>query len=131
MIEGFGRIGATYDDMATVLGVSTRTIERRMADDGEFRRAYKTGEADVNSGLRRKQIEMALKGDRTMLIWLGKQRLGQKDKHELAGDPEHPIAVEGLSTTELLAALPEAIARLGAGTEVAAALAIALRRGEG
>jgi len=29
-----------------------------------------------------KQMEAAMKGDKTMLIWLGKQRLGQADKSE-------------------------------------------------
>lgn len=32
--------------------------------------------------LRRKQYETAMKGDKVLLIWLGKQYLGQKDKHE-------------------------------------------------
>ena len=32
--------------------------------------------------IRRKQYEVAQKGNVTMLIWLGKQYLGQKDKHE-------------------------------------------------
>jgi hypothetical protein len=36
------------------------------------------GEARACIALRRKQMELALKGDRTMLIWLGKQRLGQQ-----------------------------------------------------
>lgn len=30
--------------------------------------------------LRAKQFEVALGGDKTMLIWLGKQRLGQSEK---------------------------------------------------
>ena len=33
--------------------------------------------------LRRKQMELALAGDRTMLVWLGKQYLGQSDKREI------------------------------------------------
>lgn len=33
-----------------------------------------------DSALRSKQFEEALKGDKMMLIWLGKQRLAQKDK---------------------------------------------------
>lgn len=28
------------------------------------------------------QFAAAMKGDKTMLIWLGKQRLGQKEKHD-------------------------------------------------
>lgn len=34
--------------------------------------------------LRHKQFEVALKGDKTMLVWLGKNRLGQKETEEKA-----------------------------------------------
>ena len=43
--------------------------------------AQKRGNGKVS--LRRKQYEKALAGDTTMLIWLGKQYLGQKDQHGL------------------------------------------------
>jgi hypothetical protein len=33
--------------------------------------------------LRRKQLEKAMGGDSTMLIWLGKNMLGQSDKSEV------------------------------------------------
>ena len=36
---------------------------------------------------------MALAGNVTMLIWLGKQILGQKDKHEVASDEGSPMKV--------------------------------------
>jgi hypothetical protein len=32
--------------------------------------------------LRHKQYEVAMKGDKTMLVWLGKNRLGQKETEE-------------------------------------------------
>lgn len=41
--------------------------------------AYKKGFADLKKSLRRKQIERAESGNATMLIWLGKQLLGQRD----------------------------------------------------
>ena len=47
--------------------------------------------ADIKRGegvelLRRKQFDKAMGGDSTMLIWLGKQILGQKDTKELTGN---------------------------------------------
>ena len=39
-------------------------------------------EAELKISLRTKQVEMALDGNVTMLIWLGKQMLGQKEKLE-------------------------------------------------
>lgn len=38
-----------------------------------------------------KQYEMACKGDRVMLIWLGKQYLGQSEKTVIQGDEEKPL----------------------------------------
>lgn len=41
------------------------------------------------SNLRAKQYQLALKGDRTLLIWLGKQRLGQREnEQEIRVTPE-------------------------------------------
>jgi hypothetical protein len=70
-------IGCPVDEMALVLGCSKRTLERRYAA------LIETGRADIRKSLRRKQVEMALKGDRTMLIWLGKQLLGQRDEQRV------------------------------------------------
>jgi hypothetical protein len=64
-------------DIALIVGCSVDTLERRFAD------VIETGRADVRKSLRRKQVELAMKGDRTMLIWLGKQLLGQRDEQRL------------------------------------------------
>ena len=37
----------------------------------------------VRVGLSRKQVEVAMSGNVTMLIWLGKQWLDQKDRQEI------------------------------------------------
>jgi len=37
------------------------------------------GRAQTKQALRKKQIDLALSGDKTMLIWLGKNILGQSD----------------------------------------------------
>lgn len=49
-----------------------------------------------NLKLLAKQYEVAMSGDRTMLIWLGKNRLGQSDKTEMKDTTEtiEKIAVE-------------------------------------
>ena len=36
-----------------------------------------------NTGLKTAQYKLAMQGDKSMLIWLGKQRLGQVDKKEV------------------------------------------------
>ena len=48
-----------------------------------FHEVYEIYKAKGDTSLRRKQTEIAMKGDRTMLIWLGKNRLKQADKIEV------------------------------------------------
>lgn len=74
--------------MAAFLKVNKKTLERR------FAKVIDTGRLVRNVSLRRKQVELALRGDRTMLIWLGKQLLGQSDKTQLTGKDDGPIKRE-------------------------------------
>lgn len=84
-LEQYAELGCTNKEIAQYFGVSERTIELRRRRE-EFRTAMDRGVARANISLRRKQLEMALAGDRTMLIWLGKQRLGQQEKIDHTGD---------------------------------------------
>jgi len=61
-------------EIAAVVGVSIDTLDRRFADQIPLWR--EEGKADLRS----KQWKAAAKGSNTMLIWLGKQYLGQKDQ---------------------------------------------------
>jgi hypothetical protein len=73
-------LGLSNAEIAAVLDCSPDTIERNYADvleEGRHRR---------NASLRRKQYEIAMQGHPTMLIWLGKQFLGQSDKQEVVGE---------------------------------------------
>jgi hypothetical protein len=83
-LKRWARAGATIPEMAQRLGVSKSTLDTRLAEP-EFREALETAKGDMLISLRSKQVAMALAGDRTMLIWLGKQYLGQRDKVEHAG----------------------------------------------
>jgi len=48
-------------------------------ENSEFRNAFKKGFTKLTIALRRQQIRVAMKGNVPMLIWLGKQLLGQRD----------------------------------------------------
>jgi hypothetical protein len=88
-VEKLGMLGATAPEMAAWFGCGLRTIERRMGKaDGDFRTAYDRGFGRLKISLRRQQIEAAKGGNITMLIWLGKQMLGQADKAEVREDSE-------------------------------------------
>ncbi len=72
---------ATLEEIASWFGCSVDTIERAVKRKAKMGFAeyftQKAGRGRVS--LRRKQYEMALAGDRTMLIWLGKQYLKQTE----------------------------------------------------
>jgi hypothetical protein len=73
-VEEMAAIGCTVAEIAGIVGCSPRTVERRAAAP------VARGRVRLNISLRRRQIEMAMSGNASMLIWLGKQLLGQRDK---------------------------------------------------
>lgn len=81
LVENLSRIMCTDEEIAQCLGASVDTLLNN--DNKElFRNATEKGRANGKQSLRRKQYEVAMKGNSSMLIWLGKQWLGQTDKVE-------------------------------------------------
>lgn len=80
-IEIFGKLIATHEEMAGHFDVTVRTIENYMSDkEGVFFRVYKKGESGSKQSLRRVQMKKAIEDeDNTLLIWLGKTVLKQKE----------------------------------------------------
>jgi len=76
LLENLASIQCTMNEMASVLGCSVDTLERNYAD------TIKKGKDHGRASLRRLQWQGAQGGNPTMLIWLGKQVLEQKDKIE-------------------------------------------------
>ncbi len=78
-------IQCTLEEIASWFDCSEDTIERRVEEHTGLKfadyYAKKRGKGKVS--LRRKQFQTALAGDKTLLIWLGKQYLGQSDKIEV------------------------------------------------
>jgi len=73
-VRKLAAIGCTNVEIASVLGCSHDTIERRFLDE------VNAGRQAGKMSIRRKQYETAMSGNVTMLIWLGKQMLDQSDK---------------------------------------------------
>jgi len=102
-------IQCTLREIADYFNCSVDTIERackrdRKADFAEYFE-QKRGRGKIS--LRRKQFELALQGDRTMLIWLGKQYLNQGEREEdiIQEEVRRIItdeAEEKLTTTDLI-----------------------------
>lgn len=94
-------VGCTVDEIAYVLKVDPVTITRNFGD------AHKEGHASMCYSLRKKQIDMALKGNVTMLIFLGKSYLGQYDTAKIETKIEQVTKFE--TAEELHAKLEELI----------------------
>ena len=84
-------IFCTKAEAASVMGVTNmstfdRLIAENFPDTPTWSEAFGVYSAAGKVSLRRKQFELALKGDRTMLIWLGKQHLGQREPYKQTAD---------------------------------------------
>lgn len=79
--EKLCNILCTLDDIAGFFDCSVDTIENwcKKTYKETFSDIYKKKSAVGRVSLRRKQFEVAMSGDKTMLVWLGKQQLGQRD----------------------------------------------------
>ena len=80
-VEKLANIQCTQDEIASFLGISTRTLQR----DEQFMELFNRGRENGKMSLRRIQWKHAEKSV-PMAIWLGKQYLGQRDKVEYTDD---------------------------------------------
>lgn len=77
--------GHSNNHIAAILGVSHDTLERNFAE------SLKKGRVLRDGRLQAKQFELAMSGNVTMLIWLGKVWLKQREQ-ERAGEPQ-PVRI--------------------------------------
>jgi hypothetical protein len=84
-LEAMAAMGLTQKECAVLLDCSVDTIQRNYAE------IYEQGKARCTASVRRKQFEMAIAGNPTMLIWLGKNLCGQKDRLEATGAGGSPL----------------------------------------
>jgi len=91
-VDDLCEIQCTGKEIAAVLRVGYNTLERACKAEhkqglGEYIDQKSEG---GKASLRRMQWKAAQKGNPTMLIWLGKQILDQKDKSEVTGKDGAP-----------------------------------------
>lgn len=77
--------GAQIDDLAAEMCISPTTLYTPVNRE-KTKQAIEKGEGMVNNRLRRAQFKAALNGNSAMLIWLGKNRLGQTDSPKGMGN---------------------------------------------
>lgn len=77
--------GANGVQVAAMLGIHYNTLARACQEEKkcDFSAYLLDKKEKGNSLLLAKQYDLAMNGDRGMLIWLGKNRLDQSDKKEI------------------------------------------------
>ena len=90
-VEYLASIGCSIKEIAAACSCSVDTLERRFAD------IIAKGQENGKTRLRKKQLEVAMGGNVVMLIWLGKQMLGQAEKHEITGKDGEAFKVEQIT----------------------------------
>jgi hypothetical protein len=83
-IVGMMKIQCTQDEICAIFEVDETTLNKALKRRGEdtFSTLYKKNQSHGRASLRRSQWKAAEKLNPTMLVWLGKQALGQKDHVE-------------------------------------------------
>lgn len=80
--------------IAAMIGVDEDTLRRRCEVDNKmlFTEFTQQKKAKGNDQLHAKQYQTAMSGNTTMLIWLGKQRLGQAEKSEVKNEVDQKVS---------------------------------------
>ena len=102
-IEKLAALYCTTEEIAGFCGISVATLYRRFQDP-VFRDAYISGRAKGAVSLRRHQWKLAVAGNPQMLIWLGKQMLGQKDRNHV--DVDFVGDLPALDTNDRMLVIP-------------------------
>lgn len=112
VVRALAAFGATLKDVAGYLEVSHDVIERHYADD------MNAGRFESYISLRRRQFEMAMDGNPTMLIWLGKVMLGQRETSEVYTH----VDVQAVGSAEKTLGVLQAITDVNAAAQLYSAL---------
>jgi transposase-like protein len=94
LVRNLASIQCTDEEIAAGIGCSQDTLARGRKRDQELDAAIIEGRANGRMSLRRAQYQKAMDGNPAMLIWLGKQVLGQRERADLEDMDEMPVAIE-------------------------------------
>jgi hypothetical protein len=87
-LKSMVRIQCTQAEICGIYGVDDMTLNRALKRRGEpgFSEFYKKHQDEGKASLRRAQWKAAQDGNPTMLVWLGKNNLGQTDRVDVNAD---------------------------------------------
>lgn len=81
-------------EIAGVLGMRRDQLDGLIQGSSRLSDAIEQGYAETRQHLRKTQLDLALSGHSSMLMWLGKQYLGQADQHKVESKTEINITVQ-------------------------------------
>lgn len=93
-ISALCKMGCTIEEIASIIGTSDAWLIKEREDNPDMAQAMELGYSTMKAGLRKTQVELAMSGNATMLIWLGKQWLGQSDKQAIETNTQINITVQ-------------------------------------
>ena len=98
-------LSPSNDELAWALDISRATLYRRLQDDERLREILEAGRHGRRLSIKRMQWKAAQEGNPALLIWLGKQELGQRE-------PERQPATEVASDFSVEQVQADALATL-------------------
>jgi hypothetical protein len=112
-VESMAMAGANGKQIAAALGIHYDTLVTACKRDNNslFSDYLQTKREKGNNLLLAKQYDLAMNGDRGMLIWLGKQRLNQSDKKEITQENIGQLVEVHFDTPEIKLPTSEAEAQ--------------------
>jgi len=117
LLKNIAGLFPSDEEIAVVLGCSRQTIAKLKKSDERYISVINTAHQGTKMKLRQLQMQHALDGNVTMLMFLGKQKLGQADTQKHIGDPDRPL--QTATTIDLTPAqLKEAIKALKSETSI-------------
>lgn len=93
-VEALASYGCTNTEIASFFGCEKSTITKRFSIN------VAKGKEGGKIRLRKKQFEVAMSGNVSMLIWLGKQTLDQSDKQDIEASGDIGITIKKILTDE-------------------------------
>jgi hypothetical protein len=90
-VSELAEMGASVDDIGRSLGYSPNEWKKVRVENPNLEEAINKGQARLRISILSYQLEKAKLGDSRMLIWLGKQMLGQTEK---AGEQKENVSFE-------------------------------------
>ena len=88
-VEKLAKLWCSWEEMSDFFGVPANTLKYNFSD------LVAKGRSETKQALRRAQIKLALGGNATMLIWLGKNILGQAENPQSQGKEVLPWSDDG------------------------------------